>query len=246
MKEHIHILGVRFDAATADRAAAAVVDCARSALREGAMVVTPNPEAVMLAKSRPPFAEALRGARFSFADGTGVVLAARRLGTPLPMRVRGVDLSFEVLTRLDTQGAFSVFFLGGQTGVAEKAAENMQKRFPNMHTAGAHHGFFLKDPQQEAALLEQINAAAPDILLLCLGMPRAEEWAAANALRCGAVLCVGGTMDVMAGTVRLAPAWIRAIGMEWLYRLLCQPSRFVRMLSIPKFIFAIMKESRKK
>jgi N-acetylglucosaminyldiphosphoundecaprenol N-acetyl-beta-D-mannosaminyltransferase len=209
-------------------------------------MVTPNPEGVMLARKSPTFAAALAQARFSFADGVGITWAARKLGTPLSERVRGVDTAFSVLKTLGAQGEFSVYFLGGKPGVAEKAAENMAAKHPNLRVAGAHHGFFLKDKALESRIISEINTSAPDIVVLCLGMPKAEEWAAANKLNCGVVMCVGGTIDVMAGAVRLAPAWIRAIGMEWLYRLLCQPSRFVRMLAIPKFIFAVLKERNRK
>ena len=204
------------------------------------VIVTPNPEGVMLARRNPAFARAVGLANARLADGTGIWLAAWLQGTPLPGRVRGLDVTYALFERLSRQGAFTAYFLGGKPGVAEAAKTRMEEKFPNLRVAGTQHGFFDLDSPEEEAVLADIRQAAPDILLVCMGMPRAEIWAVTHRnLPARITLCVGGTLDIMAGTATLAPAWLRAIGLEWLYRLKKQPERWRRMVDIPRFMWAV-------
>ncbi|MCL2200063.1 MAG: WecB/TagA/CpsF family glycosyltransferase, partial [Defluviitaleaceae bacterium] len=123
-------------------------------------------------------------------------------------------------------------------GVAEKAKENMEARYSNFKVIGYHNGFFTAE--EEAAIISEINHLSPDILLVCLGMPRAEIWATKNRnINARVTMCLGGTIDIMAGTVKLAPPLMRKLGLEWLNRLYRQPQRFFRMLDIPRFMWAV-------
>jgi N-acetylglucosaminyldiphosphoundecaprenol N-acetyl-beta-D-mannosaminyltransferase len=194
----------------------------------------------MQSRRNPLFAEALHDADLSLADGTGIVLASFFIrGTPrLPERVRGVDISFAIFERLKER-IITVYFLGSAPGVAEKAKENMENRFPNLKVVGLDHGFF--DEKKEHEIINEINRLSPDILFVCTGMPRAEIWANKHRnINTRLTLCVGGTLDIMGGRAKLAPAFMRKLGLEWFYRLLRQPSRAVRMLDIPRFIFAVL------
>jgi len=204
------------------------------------IIVTPNPEAVMQAKRNPDFKNALLAADLSLADGTGIVWAAKRLSTPLPERVRGVDTIMALFTRLSqAEQKTTVYLLGGKPGVPELAADAIHRQFPHIHVIGFQHGYFKNEDERE--VIKNINQLSPDILLICMGMPKAEIWASTNKhINTRISLCLGGTIDIFAGTATLAPAWIRKIGMEWLYRLIRQPSRFKRMLDIPRFMFAII------
>lgn len=236
----LEILGVPFAQITQDEALEILQDFSRR--ERNHVIVTPNPEGVMQSRRNPDFAEALRFADLSLADGTGIVLASflRARKNRLPGRVRGMDVTFALFEKLCAEGReFSAYFLGGEPGVAEGAKENMQKKFPMLKVAGVHHGFF--SPEDEPRILAEINAAAPEILLVCTGMPRAEIWAARNRdVNARLTMCVGGTLDIMAGNVRPAPALMRKVGLEWLYRLISQPRRARRMLDIPRFIFAVL------
>jgi N-acetylglucosaminyldiphosphoundecaprenol N-acetyl-beta-D-mannosaminyltransferase len=209
--------------------------------RENHVIVTPNPEGVMLARSNPDFRAALCSADLSLADGTGILLASRWYGKNLPQRVRGVDTIFALFESLSARGEnFTAYFLGGADGVAENAKKNMQEKFPALTVTGFHHGFFSVDESEK--IIAEINRLSPDILLVCTGMPRAEIWATANKnINARATLCLGGTLDVMAGNAKMAPAFVRKIGLEWLYRLAREPSRFWRMLAIPRFVVAVLK-----
>jgi len=206
------------------------------------IVVTPNPEGVMQAKRNPELKEALTTADLSLADGAGIYLAAKIKRKKIPQRVRGVDVTFKLFERLQEK---TVYFLGGKPGVAEKAKAEMENKYPNIKVVGLHHGYF----DEDAEIIAEINRLSPDILLVCLGMPRQELWAVKNKnINARVTMCVGGTLDIIAGEVQLAPAFFRKIGLEWLYRLFKQPSRFKRQLDLFRFAIKILfhnKESGK-
>ena len=228
------------------------------------IIVTPNPEGVMQARRNPEFSAALCSADLSLADGIGIFFAAFFTKNPLPERVRGVDTIFALLENLsEKERNITAYFLGGSPGgqpapgrqpapgerpapggqpascVAEAAKKNMEARFPNLKVTGFHHGFFSEEEEKD--ILAEINALSPDILLVCTGMPRAEIWATRNKnVNARLTMCLGGTLDIMAGNAKLAPAIMRRIGLEWLYRLFRQPSRAKRMLDIPRFIAAVL------
>ena len=210
------------------------------------VIVTPNPEGVMQARRNTDFAKALHSADLSLADGTGIVLASYLSSKKLPGRVRGVDTIFALLERLSEKGRKSTaYFLGAAPGVAEAAKTNMESRFPNLEVVGYHHGFF--DKSDEKNILAEIEKLSPDILLVCIGMPRAEIWATRNRdINARLTLCLGGTLDIMGGNAKLAPPLFRKLGLEWFYRLMCQPSRFKRMLDIPRFVLAVIFNMNKK
>jgi len=238
----VDVLGVPFHVLTVENALAQLVAWLEEGESPMRVVATPNPEGVMQARRNPAFAAALQAADLCLADGTGIVWAARRLGTPLPHRVRGVDTIFALLQRLeDRQRPTTAYFLGGAPAVAERAAAHMQARFSHVTVVGHHHGFF--SPEEEDTIRADIARTRPDILLVCTGMPRAELWATAHRhLPVRVALCLGGTLDIMAGTARMAPAWLRAIGLEWLYRLTRQPARWRRQLDIPRFVWAVLRK----
>jgi len=201
------------------------------------VIVTPNPEGVMQAQRNPAFFDALTTADLSLADGTGILLASKFRNLGLPQRVRGVDTIFALLKRLNSKRDFTAYFLGGTPGTAENAKACMEEKYPRLTVVGFHHGFFSADDE----ILAEINAARPDILLVCTGMPRAEIWATTNRnVNAHLTMCLGGTLDLMAGNVTLAPAFLRKIGLEWLWRLIRQPQRFWRMMDIPRFVWRVV------
>jgi len=204
------------------------------------IIVTPNQEGVMQARRNADFAHALATADLRLADGTGIVLASRWRRNPLPQRVRGLDITFALFDRATADRPLTAFFLGAAHGVAEEAKRRIEARYPGVQVVGTQHGFFT--PEEEPRIVSDIKRAAPDILLVCLGMPRAEIWATQhrNDLSTRLTLCVGGTLDIMGGNVKLAPHLWRKLGLEWLYRLCKQPARFKRMLDIPRFVWAVI------
>jgi len=168
-----------------------------------------------------------------------VIYAARILGTPLKERVPGFELTQKLLTAAVERG-LSVFLLGAKPGVAERAAANLEREIPGLRVVGTGDGYFKDD----APVLEKVRASGARLLLVCLGFPRQELWMARHKEDLGQILMlgVGGSMDVFAGDVARAPeAWCRA-GLEWLYRLIKQPSRIRRQIKLPLFLFSVLFE----
>lgn len=205
----------------------------------GHYVVTPNPEIVWLARKRADLMEAVNGADLVIPDGIGIIYAAKILGTPLIQRVPGIELTTALLGYAAGAG-LPVYLLGAKPGVAERAAERLKEQHPGLAVVGCGDGYFKED----APVLERIRASGARLILVCLGFPRQELWMAAHKDEVGQALMlgVGGSMDVFAGDVQRAPeAWCRA-GLEWLYRLLKQPSRLKRMIKLPVFLLSVVWE----
>ncbi len=193
-------------------------------------VVTPNPEFILSAKKNEDFRAVLNSADLALADGIGVIYAAKLLGRPLRGRAPGVDFAQGLMDRMAQTGR-RLFLLGAKPGVAEQAAENLKKAHPGLIICGTHDGYFKDD----TPVIEAIRAARADVIFVCLGAPKQELWMAKNGPDTGVRLAVGlgGCLDVFAGNVQRAPeAWQKA-GLEWLYRLIKEPSRIGRMAKLP-------------
>lgn len=237
----IDILGVEFDSLTKNEA----VEFALRQIseRRGGYMVTPNPEIVMETWRNPELKAAVAGAKLIIPDGIGIIHAANIIKTPMKERVPGIDVTASVLERMAQDGK-SVYLLGAKPGVAEKAAENMKKDYPGLIVCGTQDGYFKDD----APVIEAINAAAPDFLLVCLGAPKQELWMAkyCDKLNVGFMGGLGGTLDVFAGIVKRAPKRWQDSGFEWLYRCVKEPWRFKRAAKLPKFIFRAIGERLRK
>ena len=227
----IDVLGVGFDNVTLEGAVAA----AGEMLAEGGFhyAVTPNAEFVQRAEKDEAFRTALNKADLVLPDGIGVVHAAKILGRPLQGRVPGCDFAAALAGQLAKTGG-RLFLLGAKPGVAEQAARNLQASHPGLIVCGTHDGYFTDD----GAVVEQIRAAGADVVFVCLGAPKQEYWMIQNGPDTGAsfLIGLGGSLDVFAGTVKRAPAAWQKLGLEWLYRLLMQPSRAGRMAKLPLFL----------
>jgi N-acetylglucosaminyldiphosphoundecaprenol N-acetyl-beta-D-mannosaminyltransferase len=225
------VLGVAFDDVTLDEA----VDRALAMLEEDGphMVATPNPEIVQRAQKDREFAGILAQADLVIPDGVGVVYAAKILGRPLKGRVPGIDFASALMGRMAGTGR-RLYLLGAAPGVAEQAAVNLRAKYPGLVVCGAHDGFFQDDASPAAA----IKAARADVVFVCLGFPKQEKWIAAHGREAGARLYVGlgGSLDVFAGRVERAPESFQRLGLEWLHRLIKEPSRIGRMAKLPLFL----------
>ena len=229
----IEVLGVEFDNLNMDEAAAKAMELMER--RSSSYVVTPNPEIVWMCRDNAALKEAVEAADLVVPDGIGVIYGAKILGTPLKERVPGIDLGTRLFAAVKEKGK-TLYLLGAKPGIAEKAAENISEQFPGIKICGTADGYFKDD----APVIDKINAAAPDLLLVCLGAPKQEIWMRNNAdkLNVGLMMGLGGVLDVFAGTVQRAPESWQKLGLEWLYRLLKQPSRIKRMIKLPVFVFA--------
>jgi N-acetylglucosaminyldiphosphoundecaprenol N-acetyl-beta-D-mannosaminyltransferase len=229
-------LGVGFDNLTMDEA----LNLAETYLdgRQSAYVVTPNPEIVWRCREDDRLKEAVSGATLVLPDGIGIIYGARILKRPLKERVPGVDFAEKLMARMAGRGK-SVFLLGAKPGVAAQAAANLAARYPGLVIAGTADGYFKDDEP----VVNAVNAANPDFLVIGLGAPKQQEsWMAAHRdkLRVGIMGGFGGSIDVWAGTVARAPVSWQKANLEWLYRLIKQPSRIKRQIKLPLFLFAVI------
>ena len=205
--------------------------------KNAAYIVTPNPEIVMLCRGDEALLDAVNAATLVLPDGIGVIKGAQLLGTPLKEKIPGIEFAENLLGNMAQYG-MSVFLLGAKPGISDLAAEKLAARFDGLKIVGTNDGYFTDD----APLIKKINAAAPDLLLVCLGAPKQELWMQQNAplLKVGLMAGLGGAMDVFAGVAERAPESWRRMNLEWLYRLKGDPSRAGRMLNLPKFVFAVI------
>ena len=227
----VDVLGVAFDNVTVDEAAERAMEMLE---RDGPhLVVTPNPEIVQRANQDPEFADILARADLVIPDGVGVIYAAKILGRPLKARVPGIDVASALMGRMAGTGR-RLFLLGAEPGVAEQAAARLQAACPGLVVCGVHDGYFKEDEP----VIQAIREARADVVFVCLGAPKQEKWAAAHGADAGAKLYIGlgGALDVFAGKVERAPERMRKLGLEWLYRLVKQPSRIGRMAKLPLFL----------
>lgn len=236
----INVRGVDFDNVTKSEAVALLV----SRLEEGkrTVVFTPNSEIVQACIEDESFLDVIRYADVTLPDGIGVIKAASILGTPLKEKVAGVEIGEALFSALaDTSHSF--FFFGGQKengdtpAVCEIAALKMTEKY-GCKTAGTRHGYFAKDGAENDMTIEKINRSGADVLYVCLGSPAQEKWIKDNADRLDGVkliLGLGGSLDIYAGISKRAPSIFIKTGLEWLWRLLCEPSRLFRMMKLPKF-----------
>ena len=241
MKNRLNILGVGVDTFNMKEA----TDFLMSAIdAEGlTSVYTPNSEIILHAYKNPDYCEVLNLAGLVTPDGIGVVYASKILKHPLPERVSGFDLACELLKKCAPLGK-TLYLFGGKPGVAEAAAKKIVSLYPGINIVGISDGYF--DAEKEQKIIADINEKSPDILFVCLGFPKQECWIDAHFnINAKIAMGIGGSLDVFAGEVKRAPEFFQKCGLEWFYRLIKQPSRFIRMLALPKFGFTVLFHGKK-
>ena len=234
----VDVLGVDFDAYTMAEFMHRIKDRYQSG--SGSFIVTANPEIIMYAREHPDYAQLIKqDADFVTADGIGVVKGAAMLGTPLPERVTGYDLMQELLAWANAQ-RLSVYFIGAKAEVNKIAVAKVREQYPQLTIAGARDGYFDLDDQ---TVSQAVIDSGADLVFAALGFPKQEYFLKRiKAARPNAVLMgVGGSFDVLSGTVKRAPKWMQKLSIEWLYRLVTNPSRIGRMMVLPRFLAAVRK-----
>ncbi|MBQ7792615.1 MAG: WecB/TagA/CpsF family glycosyltransferase [Clostridia bacterium] len=233
MFETVDVLGARISNATIDE----VVDCVTARIREqkNTVVYTPNSEIIEQFRKEEALLNLLNSADILTADGIGVVYGAKILGTPLKGRAAGYDIACKLL-EVGAKEGLRFFLFGSREEVCHLAKENLEKKYPGIRIVGTQNGFF-KEP-----VGEKIAETNPDVVFVCLGAKKQEQWIFDNKhLFSGtAFLGIGGSMDVFAGVVKRAPNLFIKLNLEWFYRLIKQPSRFVRMLALPRFLWQVL------
>jgi N-acetylglucosaminyldiphosphoundecaprenol N-acetyl-beta-D-mannosaminyltransferase len=266
--DSVQVLGVRFHNLTRAQAAKAIAGLAGSPRRS--YVVKPYSEFMPRAVRGPEIRDTLNGAALCLADGIGILWAAHYLSLtggrvrafwqlplslaslafnpgvirrPLKENMSGVDLTWEMLSELDAIGA-TVFLLGGTRVEVSGARRRINERFHGLRVVGARTGHFEMNGAENEAVIAEINAAAPQALLVAMGFPLQERWIAENLdrLKVNVAIAEGGSFSFISGMTRRAPGWMRRAGLEWLFRLLRQPRRLRRQMALPVFVWLVLRD----
>jgi N-acetylglucosaminyldiphosphoundecaprenol N-acetyl-beta-D-mannosaminyltransferase len=239
MKHRIKLFGIEIDALTLEQATRTVLSWAVTDQAECRFVVTPNVDHTVMLRDSQALRDVYEGAHLVLADGWPVVAAARLLGLHLPQRVAGSDLVPHLFSLASDE--LRVYLLGAMPGVAETAKANIESAWPHVRVVGTYSPRFgfEQNPRECDAILRRIADAKPDVLVVGLGAPKQELWVYQHHDRISAkvALCVGATIDFLAGEKQRAPMWMRRTGLEWLHRAACEPRRLVRRYARDAWIF---------
>jgi len=207
---------------------------------ENIQIVTINPEMIEAAKKNPDFADVLKYAELVVPDGVGIKLALKFKGINQE-QIRGVDFAKSLIELADKYG-YKVALLGAKEEVNKKLVEKLKCDYPNLDIVYSHNGYFTSDDK----IIEDIKKSGANLVLSALGAPKQEFFNAKlkNVLQGVASIGLGGTFDVLSGSVKPAPSIYRKLGLEWLYRTLKQPERFKRIFpTLPLFLFHSIMEA---
>lgn len=215
--------------------------------QEQLLVFTPNTEIVMMCYKDEEFRKLINSSDINIPDGVGLILGSKIKKKKLKEKVAGYELSVNLIEEANRKGQ-KLYIVAGKPGVAAKACETISEKYPNIIISGYRDGYFKgthlgqEDSEEELELLKDINDKEPDILFVGLGAKKQELWAHTNAKKINAKIIIGngGTTDVIAGNVKRAPNLFVKLGLEWLYRLIKQPSRIKRQMLLPQFLLRII------
>ncbi len=243
MSDKVNILGVKVDKVNTEQASDKIIEYIQNG-DMGKSVFTPNSEIIMMAYRDKEFCNLLNSSDILTADGIGVVYASKIVKNPIFERAAGFDIACRSLEKLSDIGG-TLYLFGSKPGVAEQAGKNITAKYPGVKIVGCSDGYF--DEAKEQTIIKNIQKSRPDLLFVCLGAPKQEKWINEHKNEINAKVCmgIGGSLDVFAGNVKRAPEFYTKHGIEWLYRLAKQPSRFVRMLDLPRFGFKVILKGRK-
>jgi len=235
MPEQISILGLKIDNVSLEQ----LFDSIKKFIneRKAKTLVFINPHIAIEAYKMQALKRYINSASLVVADGIGIVWASRFLGNPIQSKITGTDFMY-LISNFCAVNGYSMYFFGAKPGVASEAAENLIKKYPKLKIAGIQHGFIDDDSQ----IVSDINKNNPDILIVCLGVPKQELWIEENIhkLNVPVVFGNGAAFDFVAGCFKRAPVWMQKFGLEWLFRLLQEPMRLWRRYLIGNMYFILL------
>lgn len=243
MIEPIKILGVPVHPMTMRQAVDGLEQ--RMLAGEQTFVVTANAEIIMMCQEDAEYNRIIgQEAELVLPDGAGAVWAGRHLGYNVPERVAGFDL-YNKLLALSAKKGYRAYFFGGSPGIAEAAKAKSEELYHGVQIVGCHNGYFTD--ADVPAIIDAINKSGAEMLFVALGAPKQEKWILEhrNELKPRILMGIGGSFDVLAGKMERAPKWMQDASLEWAFRLYKQPSRFMRMMALPKFALKVIFSSSK-
>lgn len=227
--KRIPLFNIEIDNVTMSEAVYCVKELAKTG--NGSYVVTPNVDHIMKLQKDAEFARIYQKADLILADGKPILWFAKGMGTPIVEKVSGSDL-FPRVCEMAAMEDLRVFFLGGNEGVAQKAADKLCEKHPALQIAGVYSPpiGFEKDETEMNHICSMIREASPDILFVGLGAPKQEKFfdAIKERVSVPVALHIGASFDFVAGTIKRAPKWMRSVGLEWFYRMCKEPKRMMK------------------
>ena len=238
MRNTVRILGVDIDNIDIDEAGKITKELVETSNKTCKIVVAPNTEFIMMAQKDEEFFDILKSADLATPDSVGVMLGGKFQKKPFKQRIPG-QAYFRKVLEIGEKENWSFYLLGGKDDVPKIAAENLKKIYPNINIVGYHEGFF--ELEGEEKVIQEINSLKPNALFVAMGAPLQEKWIAKykNDLKVDVAAGQGGTFDYEAGKIKRAPKIFQKLCIEWLWRLILQPSRIIRMLALPVYLFKI-------
>ncbi len=242
MSGRVRLFGVEIDSIRMTEAVERIVEWCKAPQSQCRYVVTPNVDHTVLLQHDASLRAAYGDAAMVLADGWPVVLASRLLGKRLPERAPGSDLAPALFDAAEQfEQPLRVFLLGAAAGVGERAAVNIERRWPHVQITGVYSPplGFEHDDDENQRILELIRQAAPQVLMVGLGAPKQEKWVHAHRheISADAALCIGATIDFLAGEKSRAPNWMQRSGLEWLHRMASEPRRLCRRYARDAWVF---------
>jgi N-acetylglucosaminyldiphosphoundecaprenol N-acetyl-beta-D-mannosaminyltransferase len=203
------------------------------------MIVTLDALAALRSRTDERYGRIVRSAGMALPDGVGLIWALRFLGFTVQEQISGVDF-IDHICRTSSGRGWSVYFLGGRPGVAEEAARRMCEKYRGFKVAGCRHGYFKPDDNEKIS--REIRKSGANLLFVALGVPTQEYWLSENLPNIGAAvgIGVGGSFDVISGRLKRAPRRWRRLKLEWLYRVIQEPSRYKRIAKLPIFVILVL------
>jgi N-acetylglucosaminyldiphosphoundecaprenol N-acetyl-beta-D-mannosaminyltransferase len=235
MKNKVNILGVSITNETKEKILEYLMNRIKSP-HDKTFIITPNPEMLVYAKNDLAYQDKLNSANVALPDGIGLIAAGRLLGKPFKQRITGVDFIND-LCEMSREKPLSIGFLGGRDGVAELAAHRLKLRYPWITVV------FVAEEWSSEGFVDK-KSRDIDLLFVAYGVPKQEEWIFDNLkkLPIKAAMGVGGSFDFLSGKIQRAPKFMRAVGLEWLFRLIIQPWRWKRQLALITFLRLVLQQ----
>ena len=238
MRNTVRILGVDIDNIDIDEAGKITKELVETSNKTCKIVVAPNTEFIMMAQKDEEFFDVLKSADLATPDSVGIMLGGKFQKKPFKQRIPG-QAYFRKVLEIGEKENWSFYLLGGKDDVPKIAAENLKKIYPNINIVGYHEGFF--ELEGEEIVIKEFNRLKPYVFFVAMGAPLQEKWIAKykNDLKVDIAAGQGGTFDYEAGKIKRAPKIFQKLCIEWLWRLILQPSRIIRMLALPVYLFKI-------
>lgn len=233
-KARLHFFGSVIDRLTMTETLQQVAEIVEN--RKPKQHVVVNVAKLVMMQKDEPLRDLVNSCDMINCDGQGIVMGARWLGFDIPERVTGIDL-FQNLMPMAQRKGWRIYFLGARQEVVEKVVAHFTERYPDLQVAGYRNGYFL--PEEEPGVVDAIRESKADLLFVAMTSPKKELFLNQYLTQMNVpfAMGVGGSFDVIAGVTKRAPVWMQKNGMEWLYRLFCEPGRMWRRYLVSNTIF---------